>query len=393
MRQRAARAAAGCLLALATTALAQQTPDDPAQAQAEREAKTRLEGVREQMRALDAERSGTRGEIDVLTAALRTDELTVNELARGVRVLERDLAQRREELAALQARRAELERTLSTQRRAMAALLRSAYAVGRHDQLRMLFAPERASDVARVLAYHRYLERDRTQRIAAVVRDLSALAALTREVDEASAALELRRLELDTQSQRLTAAREERAKTLAALNARLGDQNARFQALGRDEQSLLDLLARLRDAIGDIPVRLAGSEALSSLRGRLPWPVRGDVAAAFGAHAEDGRVIDGWRIAAQAGSAVHAIAHGRVAYADWLKGYGLLIIVDHGDGYMSLYAHNDTLAKDVGDWVEVGEVLGTVGNSGGHAEPGLYFELRWDGVPLDPVRWLSRAPS
>jgi septal ring factor EnvC (AmiA/AmiB activator) len=392
MQRRTTRIAAWCCFALAAGAAAQDPAVDPERAQAEQDAKTRLQAVREQMRALDAERSGTRSEIDILTAALRNDELTVNELARGVRLLEHDLDRRREELATLQARRAELERTLTSQRRAMAALLRSAYAVGRHDQLRMLFAPERATDVARLLAYHRYLERDRTRRIEAVTHDLNALATLTREVADASAALEAQRIELSAQSQRLDAARGERAKTLASLNAKLGDQTTRLRALGKDEQALLDLLERLRDAIGDVPMRLAGSEALSSLRGRVPWPVRGAVVTAFGARAVDGRVADGWRIAADAGSAVRAVAHGRVAYADWLKGYGLLIIVDHGDGYMSLYAHNDTLSKDVGDWVEAGEALGTVGSSGGNAEAGLYFELRKDGVPLDPVRWLTRAP-
>ena len=180
------------------------------------------------------------------------------------------------------------------------------------------------------------------------------------------------------------------APALASLERTFTDQGARLAALGKDEKDLVALLERLRDAIADIPKVLAGAEPLSTRRGRVPWPVEGRVLQGFGTTAPDGRAVEGLLIGARAGADVQAIAHGRIAYADWLKGYGLLAIVDHGDGFMSLYAHNEALLKDVGDWVDAGDALATVGASGGRSEPGVYFELRRDGQPVDPAAWLAR---
>ena len=161
-----------------------------------------------------------------------------------------------------------------------------------------------------------------------------------------------------------------------------------FAVMAKDEKGLLGLLERLRDVFADIPRKPDGAEPFASLRGRLVMPVRGQVSTRFGGSDANGRRISGWLIDAASGSEVHAVARGRVAYADWLKGYGLLLIVDHGDGWMSLYAFNDALLKDVGDWVRSGDPLATVGSSGGQGRPALYFELRRNGQPQDPKPWL-----
>ena len=127
-------------------------------------------------------------------------------------------------------------------------------------------------------------------------------------------------------------------------------------------------------------------------RGRLPWPLAGKVAVGFGSSDDSGRAISGIVLAAATGAEVRAVSHGRVAYADWLKGYGLILILDHGDGYMSLYGYNESLLKDVGDWVDAGEAIATAGSSGGRQNAGLYFELRARGKPLDPRSWLKPGP-
>ncbi|HJT97281.1 MAG TPA: peptidoglycan DD-metalloendopeptidase family protein, partial [Rhodanobacteraceae bacterium] len=192
----------------------------------------------------------------------------------------------------------------------------------------------------------------------------------------------------DAEGKRLAQERAARERLLVEIDARLKDQRARITTLGRDEAELAGLLERLRDVFADIPKQLAGAEPFASQRGRLAWPVRGKIVTAFGASDESGRRSSGLLVAAKTGTAVHAVSHGRVVFADWLRGYGLMLIVDHGDGYLSLYGCNETLLKDVGDWVDGGETIATSGASGGQKTPGLYFELRAKGQAVDPKGWL-----
>ena len=188
----------------------------------------------------------------------------------------------------------------------------------------------------------------------------------------------------ETDQQRLEAERDERRRLLATLEATLKDQQSRIAALGKDEKGLLTLIEKLRDVFADIPKQIAGAEPFAQQRGRLIWPLRGTSAAA----AVDDGDGHGLLIAAAEGAEVRAVSHGRIVFADWLRGYGLLLIVDHGEGYLSLYGCNETLLKDVGDWVDAGELVATSGASGGRRTAGLYFELRHDGKPMDARAWL-----
>ncbi len=187
---------------------------------------------------------------------------------------------------------------------------------------------------------------------------------------------------------RLENERNEREALVGELDSKLKEQGARAAALGKDEKSLGGLIEKLRDVFADIPKQLAGAEPFASMRGRLALPLKGRLVTSFGAVDESGRRSSGLLIAAKNGSAVHAVSHGRVVFADWLRGYGLMIIVDHGDGFLSLYGCNETLLKDVGDWVDAGETIATSGASGGQKTAGLYFELRAKGQAVDPKGWL-----
>jgi len=385
---------AGLALLLALAALSPlSAQDDPASGPArDAEAvqiKQRLEAVREQQRSIDAERKDVRGERDATLATLREDELAIGAAAREIAQIDTQLAVLAEQIKRLGDDAAQIETRLQRQRTEIAALLRSAHAAGRHERLRIVFAPEQVGRIARALAYHRYLQRDRMTRIAALGEDLDALADLRARTAHAQQIASQARSARQQQVATLDGARAARAQTLAALDERLVDQAARLAALKIDERSMLGLLERLRDAIADIPKVLAGAEPFASLRGRLPWPAVGRVVEGFGTPGSGGRSLEGVRIAAAQGAPVRAVSHGRVAFADWMAGYGLLLIVDHGDGYMSLYAHNDALRSDVGDWVDGGEVIAAAGSSGGRSDYGVYFELRAKGQPLDPVRWLA----
>ena len=373
-----------CLGALAAPAAAQ----DADRAKKEAAAQQRLEQLRKQIRDITAEQRALEGERGAASRELRAADAKVGEAVRALRRTEAGIATTEGELQQLQAQQRELEAGLSGQREALAALVRSAYALGRHEQLKLLLAQDRMADLARVLAYHRYFQADRQERIAGLIEELRDLAAVARQIQDQREVLEAARARQQADLAALEAQRGERATLLATLEAGFKDRAARLAALGKDEAGVVRLLEQLRDAVADIPRQVDDNRPFASRRGQLGKPLAGSVLAAFGGRMPDGRASEGMLIAGTAGAEVRAVAPGRVAFSDWLKGYGLLTIVDHGDGWMSLYAFNDALLKDAGDWVRAGDPLATVGSSGGQGRPALYFELRRNGQPQDPKPWM-----
>ncbi|MDE2085219.1 MAG: peptidoglycan DD-metalloendopeptidase family protein [Xanthomonadaceae bacterium] len=378
-------------MALSSIALgAHAQSDNAAHAAREAQARQKLEQVRVQIKTLADAQKDTNVQRNAAVAALRDQELKIAATAKQLRALDQQLAGQQAKLDDLLKRRTLLDAKLKDQRDALAALLRSAYALGRGEELKLLLAQDNAADIARMLAYYRYFERARLGEIEALLENLHALAKLQDDIGTQTAALQQTRAEQAGQAMQLDAERSARRQALDRLDATLKSQQSRLAALGKDEKALLDLLAKLRDIFADIPQNLAGAEPFAALRGKLHWPLRGRIVERFGSGTRGG-ASQGVLIAARDGSEVHAVAHGRVVFADWLRGYGLLLIVDHGDGYLSLYGYNETLLKDVGDWVDAGTVIATSGDSGGRPTPGLYFELRFKGKAIDPMTWLRSS--
>ncbi len=371
----------------ATSAHAQDA--DPQHAAQEAQAKQKLDAVRAEIHTIVDAQKAISAQKDDATAALRDQELKLAATAKELRALDQKLVAQQDKLDKLVVQRDALDIKLKDQRDALAALLRSAYAMGRGEELKLLLAQDRVDRVGRLLAYYRYFERARLGEIDGLLKDLDALAQMQAVIEHETEALKTARDERAVQAQQLDAERVQRRKVLEELDATLTDQRSRIAALGKDEKGLLELIEKLRDVFADIPKSIAGEEPFAQLRGRLMWPLHGRVVASFGAPEQGAQASQGVLIAAGAGSEVHAVSHGRVVYADWLRGYGLLLILDHGDGYLSLYGYNETLLKDVGDWVNTGEVIATSGDSGGRKTPGLYFEMRFQGKPVDPKIWLK----
>ena len=380
-------AVAGMLVALLTLSGASAQSD-----RATREADTqrRLAAVREEIATLSALRKNLDDERSEAAGAVREADQAVDQESRALREIDAEVAAQETELETLQQRRTALETSLGAQREALAALLRSAYALGRHEQLKLLLAQDRLDALARVLAYHRYFQRDRVERIRNLLTELDELAQVVRQVEVQRTALEASRAGQQARIAELETQRGQRRTLLAGLETRFKDTGSRIQALGRDEKALAQLLEQLQDIFADIPDRLDAAQPFAQRRGRLDPPLAGRTLVGYGAALPDGRTSQGWLIAASAGAPVRAIAHGRVAFSDWLKGYGLIVILDHGDGFMSLYAQNDSLHRDVGDWVGPGDTLASAGSSGGQSQPALYFELRRHGRPVDPRGWFAR---
>lgn len=381
------RAVAACLLLIAANAVAAVLPQN-----AEREAETqaKLEVLRAEIAELSKVRAELSAQRDEGVTALREIDTQVSASARRLRELETGIEAQNRLLAEREAERVQLQRRLGHSRDTLANLLRSVYLIGRGESLKALLARDRISDSSRALAYYRYLQRDRLDRVQELLAELQVLLDVEKAIAATKATLAAEQQKEHAQSAQLAADRVQREAVLAEFDAKLREGETRLVALGRDEQDLLRLLEELRDIFADIPKQLEGNQPFASLKGRLRRPHAGSVSVAFGKTIATGRLSEGWLLGADAGDEVRAVAAGRVAFADWLKGFGLLLILDHGDGYMSLYAQNESLLKDVGDWVAAGDVVSTVGASGGAAQPGLYIELRHQGRPLDPKSWFAR---
>ena len=381
-------AVAACLaVAIAGHAIA-QTSANAQRAAEEQTAKRKLDALRAEIKLLGEQQRTMAGERSEAERGLQAKELALAGVASDVRALDEKLAAQQAGLDDLDRQREQLETALRSQRESLAALLRSAYALGRNEELKLLLQQDDVASIARVLAYHRYFQRSQVGRIDALLDDLQQLAEVQDSIRQATAELTATRATHAEQSARLEVERAERAQLVAELDAKLKDHGTRIAALGKDEAALNGLLEKLRDVFADIPAVLVGNAPFASLRGKLAWPLSGKVVRGFGAKDESGRSSSGLLLAASAGTPVHAVSHGRVAFADWLRGYGLMLIIDHGDGYLSLYGCNETLLKDVGDWVAAGETIATSGASGGQKTPGLYFELRAKGTPVNPRGWL-----
>lgn len=378
-----------CLALTLPGVLCAQELDAAQRAAQEKEAAQKLDNVRAQIKTLSAQQRATEGERGDAVRVLRDKELALAEMARAVQALDDQLSAQQGRLDALEQTRAQLDATLQSQREALAALLRSAYALGHGEELKLLLQQDDVAAIARVLAYHRYFQRAQIEGIDRLLGDLQQLAAVQESIRGATQELAATREARHAESDKLQTERDERAQLVAAMDAQLKDQAARIAALGKNESALNQLLEKLRDVFADIPRQLSATESFAAARGRLAWPLPGKLVSAFGSTDESGRRSSGVLLAARSGSAVRAISHGRVAFADWLRGYGLMIIVDHGDGYLTLYGGNETLLKGVGDWVDGGDPIATSGASGGQKTPGLYFELRVRGQPVDPRGWMK----
>jgi septal ring factor EnvC (AmiA/AmiB activator) len=242
------------------------------------------------------------------------------------------------------------------------------------------------------MAYYAYLNDYRSGNIQTVSGRIHELAELHSQV-----AAEDARLGRIAESQRqevarLDAAQQQRQKLLVSVKKQLASESQEIDRLAAEEKDLARLIAELTSILSDYPI---GSEdPFSEHKGRLTWPVAGNLLHDFGQPRVGGKLTwNGVVLSAPRGREVRAVYHGRVAFADWLAGLGLLLIIDHGDGYMTLYGYNESLLKDAGDWVAPGDVIATVGDSGGQQQSSLYFEIRKGKQPLNPRQWVSRKPG
>ena len=365
----------------ATAGAAEPTP---AQKEAElKRVQSRIERIRNQVNA-DIEKR------DRLGSELRDAEFGVAAARRRLEEAREQRIQSESQLHELEREQARRERELADEREALAGELRAAYVNGREEQLKLLLNQEDPASVGRTLAWYGYFGRARAGRIEGIRDQLEHLA-LVREMITAETE-RLRELETRQQGEldALNVAQKRRSHAVAAIDSQIKSRGGEISRLQNQARALERLIAELRKALEDVPV--AKQAPFESLRGRLPWPVQsGKVLARFGQPRAGGSLRwQGMLVGTDRGARVRAPFAGRVVYADWLPGMGLMIVLDHGKGYMSLYGHNEELFRKVGDNVGAGDVIAAVGDSGGHNQPALYFEVRRGREPVNPENWLQR---
>lgn len=341
----------------------------------------RIESIRKAIHA-DAERR------DALAGQLKSAELAVQsarEQLAGVRA-QRVAAEKR--LTELNSERREREERVDRERAALGGELATLYMNGRQEQLKLLLNQQDPARLGRVLTYYGYFGRARADRIARISDELEHLRLLNDSIS--AEASRLRDLEQKNEQnvKSLSGARAQRAQTLAQVKSKLKTRNQELAKLQRDARSLEKLVEELRRAIEEFP-ELA-EQPFQRVRGKLPWPVKGPLLARFGQQRAGGPLKwQGLVIGVDRGTQVRSPYYGRVVYADWLPGLGLLLVLDHGGGYMSLYGNNEQLYRRVGDRVAPGDILSAVGDAQGVGKPGLYLEIRKGRQVLDPAPWLA----
>lgn len=290
-----------------------------------------------------------------------------------------------QESAALSQQQQQLEQQLQQQQQLLAAQLRSAYSLGQHDYSRMILNQQDTGKLERVLTYYQYFNQARLRQLADINQTVAELQHIQQRLVQQQQQIANELAALTRQQQQLTAARASQQESINQLQQLLQQQGNQLSYLRQNETSLQNTINELRR----LAERNRDLTGLTAGRGNYPWPLRGRLLQRFGQSRQAGLASRGILIQGVSGANVQSIASGRVIYADWLKGYGWVIVVDHGQGFMSLYGHNQSLLKQPGDNVERGEAIAQVGASGGQAEPGLYFEIRERGEAVNPLNWLG----
>lgn len=374
--------ALGLLLTVATAA---------AQEAQIRSKESELKALRGEITSLQESLDSRRQRRQNLQAQLRQVEQRIGRSARQLRELEQKLAAQQARLAQLEQERSTRQQALEKSRHVLVRQIRAAYVMGRQERIKILLNQQDPATVSRIMIYYDYFNRERARQMAAIGEILGRLNETEVALREEERALRQTRERVVAEKTTLDREQAERLQVVALLNREIEEKGQALERFRRDEQQLQALVKRLQNEFSALPLETEKHKPFKSLRGRLEWPAKGRLVNLFGQRRGGNLTWDGVVIAAQEGSEVRAVHHGRVAFADWLRGFGLLLIIDHGDGYMSLYGHNQSLFKDTGEWVEPGEAVALMGSSGGQESPGVYFGIRHNGRAVNPKKWCKRT--
>ena len=368
-----------CLLILQASLLQADESDE----------KRKLQELSKKIQSVQSDIQSASREIRVLESDLEKTERQLAATRQTIADTRRKIADQEKRLADLQQQKQALEKLRNEQSRAIATQINLSYRLGREPTLKLLLNMEDPAQISRILRYHDYFLKARAGKLADY---LSTIEQFTRVEQEQQQTLDLLKSERDQLEQQLAQGTKQNTKRTLSLQALNKSQQSDQQLLDKlqtERKRLEAVLKQLEQALANIEIPATYSP-FSQQKGRLPWPVKGTLAQRFGQFRNTKMTWEGWLINAPEGTEVRAIHYGRIVFADYLRGHGLLVVIDHGQGYMSLYAHNQILLADTGDWISSGTPIARVGESGGQQKPGLYFEIRYKGNPTNPASWMSQ---
>jgi murein hydrolase activator len=362
--------------------------------------KTEMEQLQKDIQALQKELQQVQGTRSNLQKELQKSESAIGDLQKKADVIQKNLKEQNQELQKLNNERSSLEQQQRQQQEQIAAQILAAHKLGKQSEAKVLLNQEAPDKVARIMAYHGYFMQAHNTKLLSFLETITRIDALAPAIEKKTLALSQLQAQLNQERLVLKTAQSKRQTALAKVNQVVKSKHQELQQLNEDRTKLQNLLNRVTRSVAQtsganspayVPLPNGGAK-FSTRKGRLPWPTQGTLIHRFGSARIAGQMNwNGVVIAAAMGNPVIAVHHGRIVFADYFGGHGLLIIVDHGEGYMSLYAHNQHLLKKAGDPVSAGEVIAKAGNSGGQTNSGVYFEIRHQGKPTDPSNWLARS--
>jgi murein hydrolase activator len=364
-----------------------------------------LEKLRLRISTLQQEMEKTSDSKSETADALRESERAISNSNRQLYKLSRQQLDASLTLNKHQQQSQYLSRNMQEQQLLLAKLLHQQYLGGKQEYIKLLFNNHDPNQAARELQYYEYIAKNRAAWLKSMRENLASLNAVTAQARQKNSELAALQAEQTLQKQKLLKEKNSHQQLLQKIAVQLKQQRQEIGRLQRDENRLIKLLEKLSRIVAEHkpnPAQKNNNEsadyvhkpAFISLKGKLPLPVKGKISNRFGSKRPDSPVLwKGLFMRTPAGQRVYAVAPGRVIFADWLRGFGNLLIIDHGLGYMSLYGNNETLYKQVGDELPGGDTIAAVGNSGGNEDYGLYFELRHEGIPLDPDKWIKGRSS
>lgn len=349
-----------------------------------------LNTLRERIAQLKTKQAALRAQESSAQAELAKAESALGEAVQSLRITRRELQRARARLGDLDGERRRYQLQRDKAQSALQAQVRAAYLSGRNEYWKLLLSQKDPAQLGRVLTYYDYLNRERVKEMDDLSNAVRSLADVQKKIESEISELNVLQQQQEKSAKKVAQAKTKREKALRLIRSDLADDEKRLNALLQDEKNLTQVIEQVDSVVRS--VKLPKNSGFAQLKGKLGWPTRGQLLQRFGDERFQGRMKwNGVLIGASEGSDVQVIFPGRIVFADWLRGFGLMTIVDHGGGYMSLYGHNQSLGKQVGDWVDAGEVIATSGSSGGQGEQGLYFEIRYKGKALDPRGWCKRG--
>jgi septal ring factor EnvC (AmiA/AmiB activator) len=329
----------------------------------------------------------TQGQKSDIEQTLERNEKSISDLINKIEDIEEELSNNQDKVSKLTRQQKELLGAKKEQQHYIELQVRAAYEIGHQEYMKLLLNQEDPDEIARMLTFYEYFNEARAEQIQSynsVLADLDRVSlALATELEQLNA----NQSALNTEKTELAITQAHKKKALRELIGQIRTAGTEISRLEQDRSRLEELLSRLEQRLANLPIA-EQAEPFEKMQGKLYLPVSGRISHRFGNKRNQGKLRwDGVFIDAGEGDPVHAVHYGRVVFSDWLRGFGLLLIISHGEGYMSLYGHNQALYRETGDWVSAGEVIATVGDSGGQNRTGLYFEIRIAGKPSDPQKW------